>query len=96
MKKLINKEIKELEKALNNKQQWEIDNGTYLYSLNGRNDSVILKVYDSEVNEHYLQFTYTVSKEENMYKLIKSIINKLYEEEINYKQSYTRKNMIIL
>lgn len=84
------KELALLQEEFNRKEQYEIDYGCWLYKLSAKKDYVILKVYDSELDENYLQFTYTVSKENDMYKLIKSIINKIYEEEINFKQSYVK------
>lgn len=89
-----NKGLKELlvkiEGQLNKREQWEIENGVWLYKFNIKKNEIEVKVYDSEIDEDYLFYSFAVDIEEDAVSLIKSMITYLYSNEVNYRQSYLK------
>ncbi|MCY6958294.1 hypothetical protein [Clostridium brassicae] len=86
----IRKNLQEIENILNNHNQWEIENGCvdYCFSLNKDNTIRFTISCEDEVYENY-----TIEEIENydIKSILKSIINFLYENEINYRNNYIRK-----
>lgn len=96
MKKLTNKALKEIvskiENELNNKETYQLENGCWLYKLELKKNEIVVKIFDSEINEYYLQYAFVIDIAEDIVTLIKSMISYLYENEINDKQSYIKSN----
>lgn len=95
MSKLANKEIKELLKSIsevmNDYEQYEIDNGDawdYKFNLK-KNGDIECRIYD----EKWCEYVMAIPKEVTCVKdILKGYINFLYENEINFRQSYLKAN----
>ncbi|WP_160684747.1 hypothetical protein [Clostridium sp. C2-6-12] len=94
-KVLTNKEIKELltdiSKVMNDYDQFEIDNGdawTYKFNLK-KNGDIECRIYDGE----WCEYSMAIPKDVTCVKdVLKGYINFLYENEINFRQSYLKAN----
>lgn len=93
MKKLTNKALKDLltkiENELNNREEFEGEFWTYKLEL--KKDEILVKIYDDEnCNNDYLECEFSVDMAEDIVSIIKSMINYLYENELNDLNSYVK------
>lgn len=96
MEKLIIKQIKEnlkeIQEELNQHEEWEQEYWTY--KLSYQKSNVIIKIYDDdECNKDYLEDTFVIERLESfdMKSILKSIINYIYENHINFRNNYIHK-----
>ncbi|MEL5897282.1 hypothetical protein AAGC94_04260 [Clostridium sporogenes] len=87
----IRKNLKIIEEELNNREEWELENvyAEYRLFLNreGNLNFIILGDEESDKYENY-----TIELEDYDVKtILKSMINYIYENEINYRNNYIRK-----
>ncbi|MBZ9635522.1 hypothetical protein [Clostridium sp. FP1] len=93
MNKLTTKQLKinlqEIEAVINTHAEWEEEYWTYKLELN--NNEIIINIFDDE----YLQEAFAIGVIEgktDVLNICKSIINNIYENEINSRQNYINKN----
>ncbi|WP_434305918.1 hypothetical protein [Clostridium botulinum] len=87
----IRKNLKIIEEELNNREEWELENVYVKYRLflnrEGNLNFVILGDVEDDKYENY-----TIELEDYDVKtILKSMINYIYENEINYRNNYIRK-----
>ncbi|NFL55723.1 hypothetical protein FDB79_08990 [Clostridium botulinum] len=87
----IRKNLKIIEEELNNREEWELGNGCVEYRLflnrEGNLNFVILGDVEDDKYENY-----TIELEDyDVKSILKSMINYIYENEINYRNNYIRK-----
>lgn len=87
----IRKNLKIIEEELNNREEWELENGCVEYRLflnrEGNLNFIILGDVEDDKYENY-----TIELEDYDVKtILKSMINYIYENEINYRNNYIRK-----
>ncbi|APQ95156.1 hypothetical protein [Clostridium botulinum] len=87
----IRKNLKIIEEELNNREEWELENVYVKYRLflnrEGNLNFVILGDVEDDKYENY-----TIKLEDYDVKtILKSMINYIYENEINYRNNYIRK-----
>ncbi|NFC89030.1 hypothetical protein EXN13_15575 [Clostridium botulinum] len=87
----IRKNLKIIEEELNNREEWELENVYVKYRLflnrEGNLNFVILGDVEDDKYENY-----TIEVEDYDVKtILKSMINYIYENEINYRNNYIRK-----
>lgn len=85
---MVKELVTKIEAQLNNREQWEIENGVWLYKFEIKNDEIEVRVYDSEIKEIYLKYSFAVDIVEDAVTLLKSMIAYLYDNEINHRQAY--------
>ena len=91
MKKLTTTQLKvtlrEIENVLNEHEEWEEE--FWIYKVEVKDNNLIVNIYDDE----WLQETFTleVEGETDIKSICKSIIDYLYENEINARQNYVSK-----
>ncbi|AUN22529.1 hypothetical protein RSJ22_14225 [Clostridium botulinum] len=87
----IRKNFKMIEEELNNREEWELENGCVEYRLflnrDGNLNFIILDDVEDDKYENY-----TIELEDyNVKSILKATINYIYENEINYRNNYIRK-----
>lgn len=91
MKKLTNKASKELlakiERQLNYKGEWEIENGCYQYKLELTKGG---KIQCNIMDDDYTVYTIEIGKADNVTDILKGFISYFYEEEINHRQVHLK------
>ncbi len=88
----MRKKLQLIENKLNSREQWEIENGCveYKLSLDNRDNIRFVVGCDDDIFENStIEIEPTILGDEES--IIKSIINFLYENEINYRNNYIRK-----
>jgi len=90
MKKSTNKALKELlekiEGQLNEREEWELENGCYLYKLELTKGNIVCNIMDDD----FIKYTMEIEKADNITDILKGLINYLYENEINNRQAYLK------
>lgn len=90
MKKLTNKALKELlekiEGQLNEREEWELEDGFYIYKLELTKGNIVCNIMDDD----FISCTIETQKVDNITDILKGFINYLYENEINNRQAYLR------
>lgn len=92
-KELTNKEILgAIQTILNDREEWELLNGCYMYNLKKQEDKIVLQVFEEEVDGEfdslYAEFFTDIS--DNSVQIVKGLINDIYENCLNYKQQFAR------
>ncbi|EJO5347017.1 hypothetical protein NRP93_001083 [Clostridium botulinum] len=87
----IRKNFKMIEEELNNREEWELENGCVEYKLflnrEGNLNFIVLGDVEDDKYENY-----TIELEDyDMKSILKATINYIYENEINYRNNYIRK-----
>ncbi|NMM65479.1 hypothetical protein HBE96_23150 [Clostridium sp. P21] len=99
MKKLTKKlrdelkvNLKLIEDTINDREEWEWENGCYAYKLSLVKNNIKFVVHD-DCNEVFYSFYVGIEYIENINikTILKIIINYLYETEINYRSNYIRR-----
>lgn len=92
MKKINNAAIKkllmEIKGQLNDREQWEIENGVWTYKLELKKEDIICKIYDEDNIEYIMQ----IEKADNVTDILKGFISYLYENELNHRQAFLKAN----
>lgn len=87
----IRKNFKMIEEELNNREEWELENGCVEYRLFLNRDNNLNFVILGDVEDDKYE-NYTIELEDYDVKtILKSMINYIYENEINYRNNYIRK-----
>ncbi|KEI92171.1 hypothetical protein [Clostridium botulinum] len=87
----IRKNLKIIEEELNNREEWELENGRVEYRLFlNREDNLNFIILGDEESDKYENYTIEI-KDFNVKTILKSMINYIYENEINYRNNYIRK-----
>lgn len=89
-KQYIRENLEQIEKVLNDHEEWELDNGCFIYELYLHKNDIEVDI-SIEDEEHW---GYTVNVEEmedvSVRGICKAIINNIYEEDINPKQAFIK------
>lgn len=87
-KQVLNK----AQSILNDREEWELENGCYMYNLKKQKDKIVLQVFEEEIDgmydSLYAEFCTDVSGDEVA--IIKGLISDVYENCLNYKQQFAR------
>lgn len=86
MIKNIKKNLKEIEKELNTHEEWEQE--VWTYKLSRKDNIIVCKILDDENVECIIQIE--SDDYEDSADIITGLINYLYENEINYRQSFIK------
>lgn len=92
-KVLTNKEILgAIQSVLNDREEWELENGCYMYNLKRQQDEIVLQVYEEETDGVYdsLYAEFFTGVSDDSVKIIKELISDIYESVLNYKQQFAR------
>lgn len=91
MKKLTKKALKELlekiEGQLNKIEEWELENGYYIYKFELTKDNIVCNIMD---DDDFIEYTMEIEKADSIIEILKGLINYLYANEINNRQAYLR------
>lgn len=88
-KKLTNKNVlKTVQSILNDREEWEIENGCYMYKLKMQKSKCILQVYEDDEDNLYAEFETEMTKDS--IQLVKGFITDIYESTLNDKQQFAR------
>jgi len=84
----IKKMVKTIEGQLNKHEDYE---EFWSYKLEAKKDEIVVKIYDDEdCREDYLEYAFVVDIAQDVTTLIKSMINCIYENELNDLQKYVK------
>lgn len=92
-KELTNKDILgAIQSILNDRNEFELENGCYMYKVKIQKDKFILQVYEEENDGVYdsLYGEFFTDVSDNSVKIVKGLINDVYENCLNYKQQFAR------
>lgn len=81
--KNIKNTLKEITEVLNNHEEWEEEFWTYKLELK---DDIICKIYDDENIEYIMK----IEKVEGAENILKGFISYLYDNEINFRNTFVR------
>ncbi|OOM76597.1 hypothetical protein [Clostridium sp. BL-8] len=92
-KVLTNKEILgAIQTILNDREEWELENGCYMYNLKKQEDKIVLQIFEEEIDGVYdsLYAEFIADVSDDSVQIIKGLITDIYESNLNYKQQFAR------
>ncbi|GEP65212.1 hypothetical protein CBE01nite_29800 [Clostridium beijerinckii] len=92
-KVLTNKEILgAIQSTLNDREEWELENGCYMYNLKKQKDKIVLQIFEEEIDGVYdsLYAEFITDVSDDSVQIIKGLITDIYESTLNYKQQFAR------